>query len=120
MKVGTHTMNSIIPKFTRADYMANRCTHRQYYGQFVSPAIKAVILRQIGRPVLMASKDGHLNDIPLAQWDAMSSNNKSLLAIPNELDSGFSDSNGQRIYSLGGGVCILKEAARQMIEGANP
>ncbi len=105
--------------FTRADYMEGRATHRQYYGQFVTPAIKAVISRWVGIPALMASKDEHLNDIPLSQWDGMSGSNKDLLAISNELyGGGFSDSDGKRIYSLVCGVCILKEAARQMIEEA--
>lgn len=98
-------------KYTRSDYMAGACSHREYYAQFVTPAIRAEVLRSITRPVLLASKDEHLNDIPLQRWDNLSFINRPALAI---------DEGGQRVYSLAGGVCILKEAARQVIEEAFP
>ncbi len=110
-------MKTTTAPYTRADYMNGACSHRQYYGQFVTPYIKALVSRFIGKDRLMASKDEHLNDIPLQLWDGISENNKNILAISNELyGQGFSDSDGKRIYSLCNGVCILKEAAKQIIE----
>lgn len=101
--------------FTREQYMAaplaeRRAAHRKYYGQFVTPAIKALVLIRIGKDRIVASQDPHFNDIPLNEWDNLAVLHQSSLAIPEE--------NGKRYWSLGGGVCILKEAASQIREEA--
>ncbi len=95
--------------FSRAEYLEGRCTHREYYGQFVTEEVKREVARSIGIDKLKASRDQHFNDVPLSHWDNLSHSNKSLLSIPE---------NGTRFYSLCGGVCILKEAARQLVEAA--
>ena len=94
--------------FTRQDYMSNKCSHREYYAQFVTPYIKAVVLKRF--PRIAESTDEHFNDTPLAHWDALSNTLKSHLALPEYGD-------GKKYYSLGSAVCILKEAARQIKEG---
>lgn len=96
--------------FSRSDYMRGLCSHRQYYAQFVTPYIKGSVRDVIGLDRLMSSTDEHLNDIPLHRWDRLSGALRVVLSIPNEYG------DGKRYYSLGGGVCILKEAARQIIE----
>lgn len=93
-------------KHTRADYMAGKCTHREYYGQFVNAGTKSVVLHGIGRELLLASKDEHLNDIPLALWDRL---------VPEAPGSGGFAKAGD-FYTIAGGVCLLKEAARQIVE----
>jgi hypothetical protein len=111
---------------TRKEYMDNlakygtaesTANHRAYYGQFVTAGVKAVVLARFGRDRLMACRDEHLNDIPLAKWDEFWMRRDNLggmfiqppfgvVAMLNEAGEGFSAATG---------VCILKEAAKQII-----
>ena len=91
--------------FTRDDFMKNRCTYRQYYAQFVTEDMKARLIRYLGLDTLLASKDEHLNDIGLRQWDLFIA---GPLAISLKSVGDFA--------SLAVNVCIAKEAARQIIE----
>lgn len=98
--------------YTRADYMKDSQTegtaaHRRYFGQFVTPGTKARVLQFIGLDRLLASKDPHLNDIPRLLWDQLTP------ALPGS--GGFSKAGDH--YTLANGVCLAKEAARQIIEG---
>lgn len=89
-------------------YENQAAAHRQYYAQFVTESIRQSVLRRFGREALLASNDPHLNDIPLARWDALA-NALSPYEQPDYPE-------GKRFWSLGSAVCILKEAARQLIE----
>ena len=96
---------------TRQEYMsASRedgpAAHRAYYGQFVTPATIAAVVRHIGRAALLQSTNPHLNDIPRARWDAL---------VPGLPGSGKFGEAGD-YYTQAGGVCLAKEAARQWIE----
>jgi len=91
--------------YTREDYLADRCTHREYYAQFVTEEMKARLLRYLGIERLLASKDEHLNDIPLRTWDLFIA---YPLAISLKSVGDYS--------TIAGNVCIAKEAARQLIE----
>lgn len=94
---------------TRADYMAKKCSHREYYGQFVTEAIKGMVLSAFTLEELLNSNDEHLNDLPLSRWDQLAGGMGSTLKDRALREAGdFS--------SLGSSVCILKEAARQIIE----
>lgn len=99
-------------KYSMKDYLNGKCTHRQYYGQFVTPAIKQKVLERFGRIRLSSSKEAHFNDIPLHQWDDLAgcriSKGYQVVGIPTPrtLEDG----------SLATAVCILKEAAKQIIE----
>lgn len=96
--------------FTRAQYMNRECTHRQYYGQFVTENTRALVGRVIGLQSLRLSKDEHFNDIPLARWDGMVNGRM----IPAGTDAKLR-SLGDWL-SMAAGVCILKEAAQQLLE----
>lgn len=91
--------------YTREEYMKDKCTHREYYAQFVTDEIKGIVKATIGESRLLASKDEHLNDIPLKQWDNMY---MPALKIHMETVGDY--------LTQAGKVCILKEAARQIIE----
>lgn len=91
--------------YTRDDYMNKKCTHREYYGQFVTEHIKNTVVRLIGMKKLMASKDEHLNDIPLTLWDN----------LPFHLSPELLKRTGDQ-RTLCVHVCVMKEAARQIIE----
>jgi hypothetical protein len=57
---------------------------------------------------IKTSNDPSFNDIPLKNWDILAERYKNhILAINAELGNG-------EIYSLSDGVCMLKEAARQI------
>ena len=53
----TNSINSASVRFTRNDYMANRCSHDEYYGQFDSPMVRRAILNVIPMSDLMTSTD---------------------------------------------------------------
>ena len=96
--------------FTRQQYMNNECTHRQYYAQFVTRGIRSSVKRSVGLDNLVRCSDQeYFNTIPLRLWDVLTYNirvmvDKALLASANEG------------WSLSTGVCIAKEAARQLVE----
>lgn len=101
---------------TRAEYMAalprfgtpeSIAHHRRYYAQFVTESTKELVRRYIGEDRIRASKDPHFNDIPLAEWDGLSTG-----GIPRAIS--FKD--GGDFPSLAGENCIAKEAAQQIRE----
>lgn len=62
--------------FTREEYLAASCdagpaVHRRYFAQFVTLRVKQLVLLMIGRDEIVASKDPHMNDIPLRRWSAL-------------------------------------------------
>ena len=91
---------------TRKDYL-NGGDHRAYYGQYVHDGIKSRLLIAFGRDKLTDAfvSDEHFNTIPLAQWDA----------IPLAFNMERMRANGDYLTKAGK-VCILKEAARQIVE----
>ena len=105
--------------FTRADYMAKRCTHRVYFAQFVTPYVLGLVAARIGVDTLRASKDPHFNDIPLAKWDSfwVRSDSRGMWIEPPASVAALLKQAGED-RSASTGTCILKEAARQLVEGA--
>ena len=94
---------------TRRDYMEHRITHREYYGQMVNDSVLQLVDSTIGRDRIARSKDENLNDIPLHRWDQLfPSIQRCVPALPEG-----------EVWSLSVGVCIAKEAARQLVESAD-
>lgn len=93
--------------FTRSDYLENKCSHSEYYGQFVTQLIKdSLVVRFTEEGLIEAYKqDEHFNNIPLNKWGYYSNHKKF---------KEFGD-----FYSLAGAVCIEKEAARQIVTESN-
>ena len=91
--------------YTRKDYMSNKCTPEEYYGQLVTQRMKEHIVRAIPQ-ALAKSTDPVFNDIPLSTWDR--------LGMAYSLRSEFKALGD--IKSDAGMVCVLKEAARQVKE----
>ena len=92
--------------FWRHDYVNGKVTHRDYYGQFVTPEAKAIVTASIPVERLIASTDRHFNDIPLQKWDRM--------PAPRSLNEKMKRCGDY--LTLAGKVCILKEAAQQIVE----
>lgn len=103
---------------TREQYMTNsidetdadkEAKHRQYYGQYVTPYIRARVLGYFGdRLFKVPDSDVDLNSLPLREWDFLARSGLGALAVPMK-------DNGDYL-TLGSAVCILKEAARRIIE----
>jgi len=83
--------------FTRQDYMNNVCTHREYYGQFVTDSVKSLV------------KNINI-DAPLQEWDNIVLLNRWVGTLQETED------NTKKIYSLSNGICVLKEAKQQLVE----
>jgi len=97
-------------KYTRKDYLAKVCTHREYYAQFATEEVKRIVRGCIGLDRLRRSTDEHLNDIPLREWDIL--RNSIYYTIGRKLVA----ANGAGGVTLSDIVCVAKEAAKQMIE----
>ena len=112
-------------KYTRKEYMAGKVSHNDYEAQFVNGEVINYVLRGIGRDRILASKDEHFNDIPLAKWDALcgvsffgsqmsgspSFPNAFLVGLANITTYAEEKSYGAHV-SCSDGVCLLKAAAR--------
>lgn len=110
----TNSINSVSSasavRFTRDDYLSNRCSHAEYYGQFDSPDVRRAILRVFPMSYLMSSTDPHFNDIRLSRWDT--------IRLPKETLCKLSVANGHEtsiVYSLSDVVCLAKTVARLIV-----
>lgn len=95
--------------FTRQDYLNKKCTHRQYYGQFVTDRMLTAVQRRFGVvPLVKAHKqDDAFNSIPLGYWDQLAGN----IVLWGKMPEATGD-----YWTLAGQVCTLKEAALQLVE----
>ena len=91
---------------TRKQYLTGEYSHREYYGQFVTSAMVNRVAEMIGRDRLHASRDEHLNDIPLAEWD--------LLPVWSSVAAAMKECGDY--LTQAGAVCLHKEAARQWLD----
>lgn len=104
--------------FTRKDYLDapledRKAAHRRYYAQFVTSHLRDIVRNHIGVPSLKACDDQrHFNDIPLARWDRLAP-----IPVPFRLDKAMREAGDYPTQA--GLVCILKEAARQLVEGSD-
>lgn len=102
--------------FTRKQYLANECTHREYYGQFVTNEIKQAVLRTFSKEELVQAfkDDEHFNNLSLHQWNNVLDPRSYNLGLAKALKEA-GDVGG---ISLCDCVCTCKEAARQIVEEA--
>ena len=114
----TNSINSVSVRFTRNDYMSNRCSHAEYYGQFDSPAVRNAILRVIPMSDLMASFDPYMNDIKLSRWDSIRFDRETLrnLTIDGHTHTHtHTHTNTQLVRPLSDIVCLTKTIASRMV-----
>lgn len=69
--------------FTNDDYLNKKCTHGEYFRQFITPATLPSIWEVIPKEQILNSVHHVLNDTPLRKWDWLSgyaaANKKPLL-----------------------------------------
>ncbi len=94
--------------FTRQDYLNGKCSHSEYYSQFVTAHTLAVVKGAFGIDTLKTAfaADENLNTIPLEKWDITALRIAGVSAKMKELGD---------YLTKAGGVCVVKEAARQLI-----
>ena len=98
--------------FTRKQYMDKEVTHTEYYGQFVDGVMQEQVGLRIGVNRIINSKDKHLNDIPLKEWDNME------IMVRQHCGTSISMASGCGV-SLSDCVCVAKAAAKQIKKGAD-
>ena len=99
--------------FTRRDYVyENKCTHDEYYAQFVTESVKQLVLTKWSANEIKKSfaVDKNLNNLPLAQWDKLA----EILSMNNDLMRKLAKANGTGGTSLSDRVCTLKRAAKMI------
>ena len=89
---------------TRKQYLDGKCTHSEYYAQFVDSSVIARVTSRISKKAIMASTDPHMNDIPLKEWDS--------IPVSSTVADKLKECGD--FLTLAGCVCINKAAARQI------
>lgn len=88
-----------------------RRMHRCYFAQFVNDEIREIVVETFGMvPLHMAyAQDKHFNTIALTLWDTLIKLHKNLIdpELLARTGEGWSSSTG---------LCIFKEAAKQVVE----
>ncbi len=94
---------------TRKMYVDGKATSRQYYGQFVTEEMKQHLLSVYKRGYLLSvhQADPHFNAINLRTWEGLTGPFKEEIQENIRAAGDF--------WSLKASVCILKEAARQLV-----
>jgi hypothetical protein len=103
---------------TRSDYLAGKASHVEYYAQFVTPAYKARVRNNIGLDKLLRSQERFYSDVaPLNDWDRIAQLiDWDRIAQPHPSFSCQAMVECGDYMTQAGAVCILKEAARQLVE----
>lgn len=97
----------------RADYMAGKVNHHAWY----SSVAAAAGLKYTNPDVVktwaeaLAKGDEHLNSLPLQYWDRFAAFAQPQITRALKLHGDF--------WSLAGGVCVVKAAARNAVEEFN-
>jgi len=95
--------------FTRKQYMAGECSHREYYAQFVAPRVLAAVSSVDVRRLIKCSDQENFNTIPLSHWDQLE------VAVRSGVDRQLLRAAGET-WSPATSVCIAKEAAHQLVD----
>lgn len=92
--------------WTRKDYLDKKCSHKEYYDQFVNVEILSYIKAALGDRI-RKSTDPHFNDIPIGTWDCRVETIHLLVSKDLIRETGQG-------WSLSSGVSIAKAAARRI------
>lgn len=95
--------------FTRSQYLNGEVSHQDYYMQFATEQMQNTVALEIGIERIKQSRDEHLNDIPLHEWDGLGAR-----VISKECKELLKQAND--VPSLATMVCIYKAIARSLIK----
>ena len=105
--------------FTRKQYLDKQCTHREFWAQFVTEGMRQMVLRNITLERLQRSQNEYFNDVTrLQDWDLMKDVTFRMLDMKKWRELQYPEYTGLTSvgWSYSDNICILKEAARQLIE----
>ena len=105
--------------FTRKDYLDKKCTHRQYWAQFVTRSMRELVRRRIGLERLQSSSNEYFSDVTtLSAWDEMKNATFTMLDQQKWREIQYPEYTdpGSIGWSSSDNTCLLKEAARQLVE----
>lgn len=105
--------------YTHKDYMDKKCSHHEYFSQFITNELKWAVNSNIGIEVIKASTDKHFNDISLKRWDGLFDNSHHVSARGKNIHSTHGvafmkkkiDDTGTSLSDL---VCTAKAYAREV------
>lgn len=101
-KFGEYTMK------TRQDYLNGDISFQDYYRQFATASVKAMVKSFMADRNVDIAADPHLNTIPLHLWDRLADR------MPQDSLRLIQAANGTGGISLSDKVCTLKQAASDM------
>jgi hypothetical protein len=101
----TNTQNAL---FTRQDYMADKCTHEQYYAQFINAAGIEMVKKSQAYKTLIKKGSKDVSLVEVGVWDLIGTAGEAVNLMKTLGDN----------WSLAGAVCINKAIARQLLEAA--
>lgn len=107
--------------FTRKQYLDKQCTHRQYWAQFVTEGMRQMVQRNITLERLQRSQNEYFSDVTTLQdWDCMRHGTFAMLDQKKWREIQYPEYTDPRSigWSLSDNTCLLKEAARQLVEAA--
>ena len=103
-------MDPTLKSPTRADYMAHRATHEEYYRAVNATAGVRFEADHWLVERARVSSDPHFNDVPLKLWDRHGDNTYLRVALAKAFRA-----HGD-VLSLAGIVCCLKQAVRDTLD----
>jgi hypothetical protein len=96
--------------YTRKQYMNRECDHQTYYAQFVTESHRRLVDNVFKVERLASYKDQvYFNDAANQRWD-------NLAGICHQYTDRSKLKQAGEGWSLTTNICILKEAARQLVE----
>ena len=105
--------------FTRKQYLNKECTHREYWAQFVTRGMKNMVQSRFDMQRLARSQNEYFNDVTRVQdWDCMKDVTFRMLDLKVWREIHYPEYTDPRSigWSLSDNICLLKEAARQLVE----
>lgn len=91
--------------FSRKEYMENKCTHKEYYDQFITPAGIELVSKSVAFKKLMKNNSEDLSSVTINFWDLIGTAHDAVALLNSKGDT----------WSLASAVCINKAIAEHII-----
>ena len=95
-------------KFNRNDYLEGKCTWKEYYQQFSTKEMIALVTKEIGLECITKSTDRMLNDIPIERWNKLLNRTEQLIGRELSLSNASTTSTGQAFLTDSTLMSVLK------------
>lgn len=92
--------------FTRQDYMADKCTHEQYYAQFINDAGIEMVKKSQAYKTLIKKGTKDVSKVEAEVWDRIGTAGEAANLLKQLGD----------FWTLSAAICINKAIARQLLK----